>query len=131
VPRPIDPRSGPRSPRCWSHIEARLTLARRRQQNKNRMDRHAMSPANFNKIKKHQGGTCPCGRKIKHIDHDRKLARSHNHPRDKSCKDCWRGLLCYMCNTDILGRNYTSTMLRALADYLDKPPAWEINGDLE
>jgi hypothetical protein len=131
VPRPIDARSGPRSPRCWSHIEAKLALARRRQQDKNRRDRHDMSPDNFAKLKAHQGGTCPCGNKIKHIDHDRKLARACGHPREKSCKNCWRGLLCYVCNTDILGRNYTAKRLRALADYLDRPPAQEIYGDLE
>lgn len=95
------------------------------------MDRHAMTPTNFKLISDQQGGVCPCGNRIKHIDHDRKLAKEHDHPREKSCKDCWRGLLCYVCNTDILGRNYTSKRLRALADYLDHPPAWEIYGELE
>ena len=95
------------------------------------MDRHAMSPADFEKIKKHQGGTCPCGNKIKHIDHDRRLARAHAHPREKSCRACWRGLLCYVCNTDILGRNYTAARLRALADYIERPPAREIFGETE
>jgi hypothetical protein len=131
LPRPIDPRSGPRSPRCWSHIEARLVIQRRRQQDKNRMDRHSMSRTNYNKIKKHQGGTCPCGNRIKHIDHDRRLARACAHPREKSCKRCWRGLLCFICNSDILGRGYTAARLRALANYLDSPPAKEIYGDLE
>jgi hypothetical protein len=129
--RPIDKRSGPRSPRCNTHIEGRRQVAAVAQQDKNRRDRHDMSREEFNEIAAFQRGVCPCGRKIKHIDHNHKLAKSHGHPRNKSCRRCWRGLLCHMCNSYILGRGYTSAMLRALADYYDNPPVLQMWGEEE
>lgn len=129
--RPIDPRSGPRSPRCFSHIEAMLQKGRVAQQDKNRRDRHDMSREEFEELAAFQGGFCPCGRKLKHIDHIHKMAKAHGHPRTKSCRRCWRGLLCSYCNSYILGRGYDSTKLRALADYYDNPPARQLWGEDE
>ena len=77
----------------------------------------------YDGIKELQGGYCPCGRQIKHVDHNHVLARRHDHPEDQGCPMCLRGLLCYRCNSEILGRGYNSAMLRALADYFDDPPA--------
>jgi hypothetical protein len=126
-PRPIDPRSGPRKPRCATHVEAQIKAQRARTAENRRSKVHAMTQAAFEALRAAQGGKCPCGSSVKHIDHDHRLAREHEHAEDESCPDCWRGLLCHTCNSDILGRGYTARRLRALADYLDSPPARRID----
>lgn len=123
TPRPIDPRSGPRTPRCHTHVEAQLKASRRRAAERKQQVRYGITPDDYDALLAAQGGLCPCGNRVRDRDHDHELARSHAHPRERACKACLRGLLCATCNRDILGRGYDTARLRALADYLDDPPA--------
>lgn len=123
TPRKIDPRSGPRKPRCHTHTEAQLKASRKREAERKAEQRYGITAADEADLRALQGGLCPCGNKIRHRDHDHELARHHPHPREHACKACMRGLLCARCNREILARGYDSTRLRALADYLDDPPA--------
>jgi hypothetical protein len=126
-PRPIDPRSGPRKPRCATHYEARDKAQRARTAENRRSKVHGMSAKALDALRAAQGDKCPCGSRWKHIDHDHALAREHEHAEDESCPDCWRGLLCHTCNSDILGRGYGERRLLALVEYLRNPPARRID----
>lgn len=123
TPRKIDKRSGPRTPRCHTHQEAQIKASKQREADRKNEQRYGITPAEEAELRALQGGLCPCGNQIRHRDHDHELAREHAHPRDRACKACMRGLLCARCNREILARGYDSTKLRALADYLDDPPA--------
>lgn len=129
TPRKIDKRSGPRKPRCHTHVEARLKAAKQRESDRKQQTRYGMTPEDYADLEAAQGGLCPCGNRIRHRDHDHELARGHPHPREHACKACMRGLLCARCNREILARGYDSTKLRALADYLDDPPARRLWGE--
>jgi hypothetical protein len=123
VPRPIDPRSGPRSPRCYTHYRARQQAARATKAVTQRKLRHGITDEEHGELLAEQGGTCPCGNKVGHVDHDHLIARTLcDHREDWSCERCRRGLLCHSCNSDILGRGYTRSRLLALVAYLDDPP---------
>ena len=130
-PRKIDKRSGPKSPRCWSHIGAKIAEARQREQERHQEKTYGLTPEDQAELDAFQGGYCPCGSRLKDTDHDHKLAREHGHPRGQACKSCCRGRLCANCNRFILGRGYDSTRLRALADYYDDPPALRLWGSEE
>jgi hypothetical protein len=80
-----------------------------------------------------QDPTCPgCGRNL----HDRinvqpqhhtrlALVVDHDHeccPGKTSCGKCVRGLLCHHCNTALGYARNNPTILRALADYLERQP---------
>jgi hypothetical protein len=121
--RPIDKRSGPRTPRCYTHMTIFLTAQKVRQAARKAEQRYGLTPDDEAELLFEQAGLCPCGNKVKDRDHDHELAQAHDHPRERACKACMRGLLCASCNRHILGRGYDSTRLRALADYLDDPPA--------
>ena len=121
--RKIDPRSGPRKPRCYTHLEAALKAARERAAARKTEQRYGITAEDEAELLFEQSGLCPCGNKVRDRDHDHELARHHPHARDRACKACMRGLLCANCNRFILGRGYDQIKLRALADYLDDPPA--------
>jgi Recombination endonuclease VII len=104
-------------------MEAKLKRERQRAREKRQADTYGMHPEDYAELKALQGHQCPCGNAIKHSDHNHRRAREHGHAEGRACKGCMRGLLCYTCNTDILGRGYDSARLRALADYFDSPPA--------
>jgi hypothetical protein len=123
-PRPIDPRSGPRKPRCFTHEQARLKRERERAATTRRERVHGMTPEQDAELRDEQGGLCPCGSRIKHLDHDHLIARTlcDHHPDKESCERCWRGYMCHNCNSYILGRGYNRRRLLALVAYLDDPP---------
>lgn len=123
TPRPIDERSGPRKPRCHTDTEAMLKVSRKRESQRRVEQCYGMTPDDEAELLAAQGGRCPCGNRVRHRDHDHELARSHAHAPNRACKACMRGLLCARCNREILARGYDATRLRALADYLDNPPA--------
>ena len=125
-PRKIDARSGPRTPRCHTHIEARLKNRTQAKHEDDRERNHGMTPAQHAKLLAAQGGLCPCGARVKHVDHDHRLAKTHDHPTEQGCKACWRGLLCHNCNSYVLGRGYDQRRLLALVAYLNHPPALEL-----
>ncbi len=60
---------------------------------------YRLTPAEFNEILKSQGGVCKmCGKE----PGKRKLCVDHDHsccPGEKTCGKCFRGLVCYRCNT--------------------------------
>lgn len=55
------------------------------------------------------------------VDHDHHLARLHDHPEDKACVDCVRGLLCSQCNHIVIAR-YSIEQLRWCIEYKTEPP---------
>jgi hypothetical protein len=66
------------------------------------------------------------------VDHDHKLAKLHDHPEEKGCPECIRGLLCRNCNRNILGRLHDDPeALERGAFYLRNPPARAILANRE
>lgn len=125
-PKPSRPLADdrPRTPRCHTHYQAKLKWSRARNADARRKRVYGLTKADYARLSGHQGGKCPCGRNHRHVDHDHRIARREcDHPEDKACKRCLRGLLCHTCNVAILGRGYTPAMLEALADYVRDPPA--------
>jgi hypothetical protein len=58
------------------------------------------------------------------VDHDHELAKTHDHPVDRGCRLCIRGLLCKRCNR--YGIPLTlDAIIRAL-HYLSDPPARKV-----
>lgn len=57
------------------------------------------------------------------VDHDHKCLSSHD--RDKVCPRCIRGLLCSLCNRDVLGQAARDDIeyFKRFVEYLEKPPA--------
>jgi len=114
------PHGGPRSRRCATHWrvhrkaqKARTALVRVKRVYNVDAAQHAALWA-------FQGEHCPCGRRptrMPDTDHDHACCAGPT-----SCGACVRGLVCRACNREVLGR-YTAVQLRALADYLDDPPA--------
>lgn len=111
APRKIDPRSGPRSPRCTTHFRAKTTAAKTAGREKRREKTYGVDRDTQLQLWELQGKACPCGRKRAdepppgvHMDHDRKLADTHDHPREQGCPECVTGFLCQSCNREIIGR---------------------------
>lgn len=130
TPRPIDPRSGPRSPRCHTHIEAKRKHARTVARDRHQLKTYELENADLFELEKLQGFRCPCGNRVKHTDHDHQRARELcDHDPKLGCKRCVRGRLCFICNSHILGRGYDIRRLLALVDYLRSPPARQLWGD--
>jgi Recombination endonuclease VII len=88
---------------------------------------HGMTPEEYASLKAWQNGTCwGCGRatgKTKNlaIDHDHKKCSHHTHNR--SCPECWRGLLCGSCNDVLAHARDSVAFFRRMIDYLQDPPA--------
>lgn len=130
-PRPIATWLGPRTPLCRTHQLARRRTMSARRAEQFRATVHQMSPATFAALRAAQGDRCPCGNRLAHLDHDHRKARVEGHDHDpdtESCPQCWRGLLCRKCNSDLLGPpprglGYSLSQLTALVAYLNDPPA--------
>lgn len=130
TPRPIDKRSGPRSPRCYTHIEAKLKRQRLAARDRHQRTTYELEPEDIRELDSAQGFRCPCGKAIKHTDHDHARARLLcEHDPKYGCKRCVRGRMCFVCNTYILGRGYDIPALEAIINYLRDPPARQIWGD--
>ena len=91
---------------------------------------HSMDQQIYDDILAFQEGVCriclrpPSPGKNLHIDHDHNVAKELcDHPHEKSCPRCWRGLVHRHCN-DLLSnvRDSQETLLRAV-DFLKEPPA--------
>jgi hypothetical protein len=129
VPRPIDPRSGPRKPRCATHYRAAKKMAKTKRQAYLLDQRHGITEEEYWKLYEAQGRKCALPRcratgKVKRlaVDHDHDMAeRVCGHDRDKSCKQCRRGLLCGPHNQELMGK-YAGDLEDAIA-YRDSPPA--------
>lgn len=124
-PRPIVDGCGPRSERCASHHRAKRAAARERISAAGARKRSGLDDTTLAQLWELQGGRCPCGnrpsRRRPDADHDHALARLHDHPEDRACEACMRGLLCRRCNREVIGR-LDAAALRRLADYLEDPP---------
>lgn len=122
------PFGGPRSPRCVTHERARRKRTRLLAAQSRVRVTYEMPPAVYDKLYVGQGGLCPICRIAKGIakrlsvDHDHKIC--DDHPPDRGCPRCWRGLLCSNCNV-LIGRYDTDKLQRAI-DYLRNPPAQRI-----
>lgn len=122
-PRPTD--GAPRKPRCPTDKRAERKRAKAAAHVTYVTRRYGISEKFQAQLWVFQGRACPCGRqptRFPDTDHDHRLAREHDHPEDQACEECMRGLCCRACNTYVLGR-YSAEQLRALARYLDDPPA--------
>lgn len=136
--RPIHPESGPRSPRCATHRRAWIKAGKQRASDQRSRKRSGLDEATRQEVLAEQSGLCPCGRgpgKRFNLtaEHDHDLAREHDHPEDVACPDCLTGYTCHSCNRHIIGfltnnhgRANVSRVLRALADFLDDPPAQRV-----
>lgn len=133
APRPIAGRAGnPVQHLCATHLAqvrreqkaARRAAARERSRGIAETDR--------DQLWIHQGHRCAIcrirlrtERKAPSLDHDHIRAVDHDHPVDKACKECARGLLCDTCNRIIIGRYSDAALLRAI-DYRAHPPAAQL-----
>lgn len=121
--RPIDPRSGPRSPRCFTHINARKKSTKLSSHERMVIKKYGMKPGDYDRLYEFQGGRCyMCPRrgttKYLAVDHDHKCCKE-----TPTCGKCNRGLLCSECN-QLIGRTGDSTdfFVRGI-EYLLDPPA--------
>jgi hypothetical protein len=128
--RPIDPSSGPRSPRCATHVRARKRKVRESAHARRVETHYEISAADYWLLFAAQGGKCAICRvatgKTKRlaVDHDHELAKTHDHPVDRGCRRCIRGLLCSRCNRWGVPL-FLETVLRAI-NYLSDPPARKV-----
>lgn len=121
-PRPA-PYGGPRSRRCATHHRAHRAAQKARQHAAYVAKQYGLSKDEQAALWSFQGKRCPCGRtptRMPDTDHDHSCCDGPT-----SCGRCVRGLLCRACNKDVIGR-YSAAQLRALADYLDDPPAAQL-----
>lgn len=116
--RPIDPDSGPRSPRCATHRRAKQRADRAKAKQRHVAKTYGISEDQYQAIYKAQGGKCyicqratGTGKKRLPVDHDHSTGAV-------------RGLLCNPCNKNVLGhlRDSVEALQRAI-DYLTNPPA--------
>lgn len=125
-PRKLRPTDGaPRKPRCATHKRAERKRAKAAAHVTYVTKTYGISAEFQRRLWEFQGETCPCGRqptRFPDTDHDHRLAREHDHPVEQACEECMRGMCCRACNTYVLGR-YSAEQLRALARYLEDPPA--------
>jgi hypothetical protein len=116
-----------RSWRCYSH-----TLAKKRRDKEKRRFAHVarqygLSADEYIALLEFQGYLCAVCRvangktKALAVDHDHRLARQHDHPEDKACRNCVRGLACGPCNQHVLGRLGVEQLQNAI-DYKTEPP---------
>lgn len=118
-------------PRCATHH--RRVMIRRREANHGRHieQTYNLSRDRYDAILDVQGGQCAgrCGA----TGRTRRLAVDHDHSccsGPTSCGKCVRGLLCKRCNRFIGLLRDAPGSLRALANYLENPPAKSVPVDL-
>lgn len=125
-PRPIAWVSdGGRIKLCATHLRARRVAEKASRRTAEVTKKYGISYEDQVALWDYQGQRCPCGRKPRQApdsDHDHNKAREQcSHALNHACPECFRGFADRQCNQVVLAR-YTSTQLRALADYLDDPP---------
>ena len=117
---------GPRCATCWREVSQERSAARKA---KHLEDNFEITEEQYQEILAYQNGVCfICGKKPGRykrlsVDHDHALAKVHDHPEDKGCPLCIRGLLHSKCNS-FLGwiRDDFNAGYR-MARYLIDPPA--------
>jgi hypothetical protein len=128
-PRPLSPRSGPRSPLCASHQDAKERGQRAQRNARARERDRGISEQDRQELWLAQGSACVCGRTLHSTRQDPTLDHSHRRARElcghdpkRACRRCARGRLCDTCNRILVGR-YSPAQLRAVALYMENPTA--------
>ena len=116
--RAIDPRSGPRSPRCATHMRAKKKSASARSHALRTVATYGITGEEYWLLYASQGGRCFVCRKGRGLS--RRLSVDHSHETGEV-----RGLLCSFCNYYVLGRLNLDALKRAVL-YLEDPPARSI-----
>lgn len=117
-------------PRCFSHWQIEKLRQKKRKAEGHVARKFGITGEQYDGIFEEQGGQCAICHKAKGIskrlcvDHDHKEC-GDSHPPDQGCINCIRGLLCHMCNHDLLGRYDEAALERAL-EYLRNPPAKKV-----
>lgn len=123
----------PTTPKRQRRTKAQLEQARRRREaarKHNLKVRHNMTVEQYDELLAFQGGRCyVCPRatgktRALSVDHDHAIASKFcTHPEDKSCANCWRGLLCATCNKMFAHARDDAMFFNRALDYLYNPPA--------
>ena len=117
-------------PRCATHWRVFRKQVRERAWAEHIHKTYGMTAEFYRALLASQGGKCAicqratgAARRLA-VDHNHKQALLDGHAEEHGCENCWRGLLCRMCNRNVLGhlRDDTAALQRAI-DYLHHPPA--------
>jgi hypothetical protein len=81
---------------------------------------YEVTPNEYKKILKTQGGKCVCGRPPRDVDHDHAIEKL------EGIRASVRGVLCRSCNIALSKVRDDPERLRALARYLENPPAYHV-----
>lgn len=117
-------------PRCATHKRAHQRSVSARAHERQIESKYTLTAAEYAEIYRIQGGCCGICQKATGkarrlaVDHDHELAKLHDHPIDRGCRLCIRGLLCRRCNRFGVPL-FLPTVLRAL-EYLTNPPARKV-----
>lgn len=116
-------------PRCYTHHRAVLAERKARARAAHVERTYSITEEQYQALLAAQGGECAgkCGARGK----VKRLAVDHDHaccPGPVSCGRCVRGLLCTRCNRFLGHVRDSPESLRALADYLENPPAKAVLG---
>lgn len=116
-----------RSWRCTTHTREKKAREKEARRFAHVARQFGLSPDQYVKLYEYQGGTCAIPRcratgasRALAVEHDHDLAKLHDHPDDKACEECVRGLVCYNHNYYLLGM-FAGDLQDGL-DYLADPP---------
>lgn len=126
--RPLVP--GKPGPRCTTHYRLEKKRIRAANHVRHVTNNYEISGEEYAEVKESQGGKCYiCRRatgatKALAVDHDHELAKLHDHPVERGCRECIRALLCGPCN-QLVGRFKVEALLRAI-EVLTQAPARKV-----
>lgn len=126
--RAIHPASGPRSPRCATHVRARKKTQKARDHARRTEKNFEITAAEYAAIKEFQNGRCYICQRA--TGQRRALAVDHDHkhcPGRQGCRKCVRSLLCSPCNIGVLGhlRDDPAALRRAI-QVIESHPAQSV-----
>lgn len=107
-------------PRCVTHHREVKRQRKTQAHDRAVSARYGIPSGSYDRLYEVQGGSCAgCQRARGRTRH---LAVDHDHKTGEV-----RGLLCYNCNYTLAHFRDDAAALRRLADYLDNPPARQLN----
>lgn len=111
-------------PRCTTHHRARKKTSSKAAHAAYVAKTYGLSGEQYDRLYEEQGGRCYICQRAN--GRSKRLAVDHDH-----ATGAVRGLLCKMCNRDVLGhlRDSTDALKRAI-DYLENPPAVRLFGEI-
>lgn len=117
-------------PRCATHHRERRRAVSANNHGARVESIYGITAAEYWAIYEFQGGRCALcqlatgkARRLA-VDHDHELAKGHDHPADRGCRRCVRGLACKRCNRYGVPLTFDA-VVRAL-NYLADPPARKV-----